>query len=140
MILKSKINKNLLFVGDLNTYTRTFQRYNILRKIFDTTFYISTEDEYVPGINKNNKSFLYRIFFKFGLQFDINGINEKIISIVEKNKIDIIWIEKVNCLKLNVVKKIKENRILIYYTNDNINKLHNISSIIYYLLNILIIY
>ncbi len=127
MILKSKINKNLLFVGDLNTYTRTFQRYNILRKIFDTTFCISTEDEYIPGINKNNKSFLYRVFFKFGLQFDINGINKKILSIVEKNKIDIVWIEKVNCLKLNVVKKIKNNRILIFYTNDNINKLHNIS-------------
>ena len=127
MILKYKINKNLLFVGDLNTYTRTYQRYNILRKIFDTTFYISTEDEYIPGINKNNKSFLYRVFFKIGFQFDIKGINEKILSIVEKNKIDIIWIEKVNYLKLSVLKKIKDNRILIFYTNDNINKLHNIS-------------
>ena len=77
MILKSKINKNLLFVGDLNTYTRTFQRYNILRKILILLFTSQPKMNMFLSINKNNKKFLYRIFFKFGLQFDINGINEK---------------------------------------------------------------
>ena len=127
MPLKYKINKNLLFIGDLNSYTRTFQRYKILEKIFRTTYTISSENIYIPGVNKNNKNLIFRFLFKFGLHLDFNNINKNISLYIKKFKIDVIWIEKVNCLSVNLAKKLSENYKLIYYTNDNINKFHNIS-------------
>ena len=127
MLSKYKINKNLLFIGDLNTYTRTFQRYKILEKIFQNTHTISSEKIFVPGIHKNNKNFIFRFFFKFGIHLDNNNINKNIHVYIKKFKIDVIWIEKVNCLSINLIKLLRNNHILIYYTNDNINKFHNIS-------------
>lgn len=84
----------------------------------------------VFNFDKNRKfTVIERIFYKLRLPLDLTKFNRRLVSIVEKNKIDYVIVIKGNYVKPNTLKKIKKisNCKLYSWSNDNMSKKHNSS-------------
>ncbi len=117
----------ILFVGDLNEYGRSFQRYRTLVELGNETAGFSMAPvPFAPGINKS--SFIERLSWKFKLPVDLTAVNGKIRQAVNKEKFNVIWIEKGNTIKpktLRFIKKIQPQAKLISLSEDDMYALHN---------------
>ena len=102
----------ILFIGDLNEYGRSFQRFRALADLGNEVKGFSMVPvPFVPGIDKS--IFLERLFWKLKLPIDSTGVNKKIHQAIKNEKFDIIWIEKGNTIKpktLSFIKKISRKR------------------------------
>jgi len=96
---------DILFVGDLNTYSRSFQRYKTLVNLGHKVFGISTVP--VPWRPSENFSFWGAVFYKFRLPIDLGGANKKIKEIVSKQKFDVVWVEKGNTIRPATLRYVK---------------------------------
>ena len=119
--------KSILFVGDLNTYGRSYGRYLTLKKMNHKVFPLSHTPLSGNGIIKK-PSFLYRLSNKFMVPIDRTNINKKILENLNKNKINILWVENGITILPNVIKKIKSHYPfikLIALSEDDMFQRHN---------------
>ena len=123
----------ILFVGDLNDYTRTYQRYSALSALGHEVFGVSEAP--IPWRAKiNTPSFVSRVFWRLKFPLDRVGVNKKILTELGKEKFDIVWIEKGNLIRPATLKYIKTNfpeTKLISSSEDDMGRGHNRS--LYYL-------
>lgn len=98
--------KNILFVGDLNTYGRSYGRYLTLKKLNHKVVPLSHTLVSRYGVIKK-PSFLYRLSNKFMMPFDRTQVNRLILERLNNYKIDIVWIENGITIFPYVLKKIK---------------------------------
>ncbi len=123
----------ILFVGDLNDYTRTYQRYSSFQKLGHRVAGVSEMP--IPWRARiNTPSFISRVFWRLKLPLDWVGVNKKILAELGKEKFDIIWIEKGNLIRPATLKHIKTNfpeTKLISSSEDDMGRSHNRS--FYYL-------
>tara|TARA_Y100001968_G_C19384386_1_gene732056 strand:- start:170 stop:1192 length:1023 start_codon:yes stop_codon:yes gene_type:complete len=117
----------ILFVGDLNKYTRTLERKNALVELGHQVVGLTTNKIDNSSAHDKNLSFIRKIFYKLGYPLDESKTNKALISLVENNNYDIVWIEKGLTIRPKTLLKLKKcNKVLlVYYTNDNMSKKHN---------------
>ena len=124
-----------LFIGNLNSYSRSYERYLVLKNICDNTVSINTAgDDYISGIS-SNFSIISRVFNKIGVPFDESKTNSKINSLGEDLNFQLIWIEKTMQIRPSTIRRLRgkyPNSNIVLYTNDNLSKTHNQS---FYLIN-----
>lgn len=125
--MKDEIIKKILFVGDLNEYGRSFQRFCVLERLGNEVKAFSMVPvPFVPGVDKS--SFLERLFWKLKLPLDLTDVNQKIRQAVEAEKFDIVWIEKGNIIwpkTLRFIKKIQPKAKLVSVSEDDMYAKHN---------------
>ena len=99
--------RQIIFIGDLNKYARTFQRYRALKELnYSVEAISSVPIGRIPGVNEG-PNLLERIFGKLGYPLDIIGVNKKLIEIMYKSEPDILWNEKALMLYPETLEKIK---------------------------------
>jgi hypothetical protein len=117
----------ILFIGDLNEYGRSFQRYQTLAELeYELTGLSAVPMPFVPGVHKPD--FLDRLFWKIKMPLDSTGVNGKIRKAITENKFDIVWIEKGNTIKpstLAFIKKKSPATKLISISEDDMYGRHN---------------
>ncbi len=117
----------ILFIGDLNEYGRSFQRYRALADLGNEIKGLSmVAVPFVPGVNKSG--FLERLFWKLKLPIDSTGVNKKICQAVKIEKFDIIWIEKGVIIRpktLSFIKKNQPQAKLISISEDDMYAKHS---------------
>lgn len=120
--------KRILFIGDLNSYGRSYQRYLALiameYKVTGLSFAVQNEGS---GITNENNLWI-RFRQKLGYPIDTTGINQKIINMVKRERFNLLWIEKGLMIypnTLNIVKKINPKLILVFNSEDNMFLRHN---------------
>lgn len=117
----------ILFIGDLNEYGRSFQRYKTLIELGNEVVGFSMVPvPFIPGID--NPNFSERLFWKIKLPLDSIGVNKKIRQIVKSEKFDIVWIEKGNTIKPKTLRFIKKNQPrvkLVSVSEDDMYAKHN---------------
>lgn len=96
----------MLFIGDLNTYGRGYQRMRTLRNMYIELDKISHSPISPEGVIEK-PSFLTRLFYKFRLERDLVGVNKQIINALKKKQYDLLWIEKGNMIYPWILKRIR---------------------------------
>jgi spore maturation protein CgeB len=123
----------ILFIGDLNEYGRSFQRYRTLKELGHEVVGLShTPVPFRPGIDKSN--LLERIMWKLKLPLDLTLVNRKIREAVTRGIFDIVWIEKGNTVRpatLRFIRKANPRTKLVSCSEDDMYAKHNQS--LYYL-------
>ncbi len=123
----------LLFVGDLNEYGRSFQRFRALKKLgHDVTGLSFVPIGNKPGISKSSP-IIDRICYKFGYPLDKIGINREIANHLDTQDFDLLWIEKGLMIRpstLKQAKKLQPTIKIVSYTEDDMFARHNQS--VYY--------
>lgn len=118
---------DILFVGDLNEYGRSFQRYRTMKELGHEVLGLShTPVPFRPGIDKS--SLLERVMWKLAIPPDLTLVNKKIREAVGSRKFDIVWIEKGNTVHpstLRYVKKMNPGAHLISCSEDDMYAKHN---------------
>lgn len=100
--------RTVLFVGDLNLHSRSYQRYRAFQDLGYSTKGISTEpDNTVPGITKS-PGLWRRVRYKLGYHMDLAGANSQILAQIETNRFDLIWIDKGLMIKPATLEKVKK--------------------------------
>lgn len=98
----------ILFVGDLNEYGRSFQRYRAILSLgHKVTPFSATPVPQRPGIDKT--PFLERLMWKLKFPLDVTSVNKKIKEASKKGKFDIFWIEKGVTVRPGTLKFLKKN-------------------------------
>lgn len=117
----------ILFVGDLNKHTRSFQRSGALKNLgHELILHSFVRIPWEAG--RDTPSPPEKILYKIGIPRDKVGINEKIKQSVRSYGFDIIWLEKGNVYKpstLKFVKKIQPDVKLVSCSEDNMALPHN---------------
>lgn len=117
----------ILFIGDLNEYGRSFQRYRTLVELENKVEALSmVRVPFILGVNRT--SFFERLFWKLKLPIDLTNVNKKIRQAVKLEKFDIVWIEKGNNIKpktLRYIKKIQSKAKLVSVSEDDMYARHN---------------
>ncbi len=125
--MKSSTGK-ILFIGDLNDYCRSYQRYRALIDLGYQIFGLShTPIPYRPGIDRKPNLF-FRIMWRLSLPLDSTGVNKKISEILKKERLDIIWFDKCLVIRPNVLKFIKDSfpkTKLVFSSEDDMYAKHN---------------
>lgn len=119
--------KNILFVGDLNKYGRSFRRFKILQNLNFNIFSLS--HSLLSHDNKIKKPlFLYRVLNKIMFPNDLTKVNKNILRFLNSENIDIVWIENGITIYPTTLKKIKINypKIkILSISEDDMCKRHN---------------
>jgi spore maturation protein CgeB len=116
----------ILFVGELNPHSRTYQRKRAFEELgHDVTAHSSTlEGSTVDG----NPSLLGRVLWKLGLPSDLTQTNRTIMLKVAEQRPDVVWIEKGNTVRpqtLRIAKKYSPATQIISYSEDDMFAPHN---------------
>jgi len=124
----------ILFVGDLNGYCRSHQRYRALIDLRHDVLGLShTPVPFRPGIDPK-PNFFSRVMWKLSLPLDLAGVNEKIREAVKKEKFDAVWIDKGLTIRpktLILLKTVLPAAKIISCSEDDMYAPHNQSR--YYL-------
>lgn len=105
--MRDEVIKKILFVGDLNEYGRSFQRYTTLKDLGHDVVGLSHTP--VPWNPRKDFNLLESLSWKCKLPLDLTRVNKKIKERVAHNKFDIIWIEKGNTITLSTLEFIKKS-------------------------------
>jgi spore maturation protein CgeB len=110
---------NLLYVGDLWTGSTALQRLDALK----TLNYNIIEIDSTQVLNKAQQ-LLFRISFKLKWPIDFIGLNKKIISTLNQQAFDVLWVDKGLFIKPNTLKLAKQKgvKLINYSPDDMINK------------------
>ena len=118
----------ILFVGDLNTHTRSFQRFRALNDLgHEVTGLSFIPIGYKPGISTST-SVIRRIALKLGVPFDDTRINRRIIQHIHEQTFDLIWFEKSLTVRpgiLTAIRASSPSTKLISYSEDDMYARHN---------------
>jgi hypothetical protein len=119
--------EKILLVGDLNNYTRSYQRYRTFIALGVDIHYVSTVPiPWRAGIDR--PSFLSRIFWKLGFPFDPSGANKEILIFLKKYSPNIVWIEQGVTIRpktLRTIKNIAPGVKIISLSEDDMYPPHN---------------
>ncbi len=122
---------NILFVGDLNEHTRSFQRFRALKELGHEVMGLSfVPIGFKPGISKSD-SIIDRVCNKLGYPLDKMGVNKKIVNHLGSQDFDLLWIEKglmIRPFTLRQVKRLHPTTKIISYTEDDMFARHNQSA------------
>jgi len=127
--MENSKNLKILYIGDLNEYGRSFQRYKTLIGLGYEVFGISHTA--VTRSPRKDLRLIEGIFWRLKIPLDIAGINKKIRQEVFKQKFDIVWIEKGNTIlpaTLKFIKKCLPEAKLISVSEDDMYAKHNRSN------------
>lgn len=116
----------ILFVGDLNEYGRTLQRYKTLISLGHSLLGISTVP--VPWRPTIDSNLLEKITWKLKIPADITGANKKIKEELKKGGFDIIWVDKGVTIwprTLKFIKKSIPSIKLVSCSEDDMFAKHN---------------
>lgn len=117
----------ILFVGDLNEYGRSFQRYRTLVGLgYQVLAFSMVPVPQPPG--KEELPFFVRLFSKLRMPLDITSVNKKIRGGVKRDDYDIVWIEKGNTIRPGTLRFIKAKLPsvrLISLSEDDMYASHN---------------
>lgn len=116
----------ILFIGDLNTYGRCYQRYRTLKEMGHEVVAISHTKVSLPG-HIEGHSLIYRIFWKMRIPLDTTHVNKQIREGIGKGIFDIVWIEKGNMnwpWTLRYIKKSAPLAKLISCSEDDMYATH----------------
>jgi spore maturation protein CgeB len=123
-------SQKILFVGDLNVYGRSFQRFRTLRDLGNFLVGVSTVSiPFRPGLEKS--SLIERILWKLGMPYDVVGANSAIKKEMSKMEFDLVWIDKGMVIypsTLNWIKKKFPKCFLIFCSEDDMFAKHNRTS------------
>lgn len=117
----------VLFIGDLNSHARSYQRYEVMQGLGHEVIGLSTVP--IPmrsGIEEPNLYF--RLRCKLGYPPDRTGVNRQIIELIKQREVDLMWVEKGLMIRrgtLEKVKRINRKIILILYSEDDMYARHN---------------
>ena len=123
--------KNILFVGDLDKSARSLQRSRTLKEMG----YSVTELSHTPLLsepsNVNNHSLWFRLRWKLGWPIDEMEVNRKIVEASNKQKFDVVWIEKCLALRPDTLEFVKNKQPalkLVWCSEDDMFARHNQSA------------
>lgn len=119
---------SILFIGDLNTYGRGFQRYRTLTEMGHHVVAFSHTRVSAPG-HIESPSLLYRISWKLRIPLDTTSVNKKIRDAFRNSSMDmdVVWIEKGNMIwpsTLSYIKKHAPRARLISCSEDDMFASH----------------
>ena len=97
----------ILFIGDLNTYGRGYQRCRTLKEMGHDVVAFSHTKVSLPGCIES-PSLLYRICWKLRISLDVTRVNRRILDAIENFSFDVIWIEKGNMVWPWTLRKIRK--------------------------------
>lgn len=121
------MNKNILFIGDLNHGTRSLMRAeNIKNMCHDFMALSNMPIPYLAGLN--SPGMIERLFNKLRLPRDLNNINKSLSEIKTESRFDIIWIDKspmIHVKTLLLLKNIFPKSKIISVSEDDMYALHN---------------
>lgn len=123
--------KRILYIGDLNVHARSYHIYQAMTELPYIVEGLSfVPIGVVPGVTQR-PSLYYRVMHKLGMPLDVTNINGAIKHYINnKGCPDLIWLHKVPTLRVQTVKWLKQCCVdtpLIYYSNDNMLKKHNVT-------------
>ncbi len=98
----------ILFIGDLNTYGRGYQRYRTLKEMEHEVVAFSHTRVSMPG-RIESPTLFYRIFWKLRIPLDVTHVNKQILDAIENYSFDVVWIEKGNMIWPRTLSHIKKN-------------------------------
>ena len=116
----------IIFVGDLREGSRSLQRYNVFQFMGYEVVGINSTSLTVSLGNKG--SIMDRILFKVGFIRDSIDANRKLQEQVSLYSPVIIWVEKAMPIKhktIGWIKGFNHKNVLVFYSNDNLEKWHN---------------
>ena len=116
------MNKKILFIGDLNFYSKGSPRSNACRRLGYQLKSLSHTPIGGSNLGYVTKSLLFRIAWKLKIHLDTEKINSKIVASVKSFKPHILWIEKGNMIRprtLKEVKRVSPKTSIISYSDDN---------------------
>ena len=86
----------VLFVGDLSSYARAKQRFEVMQNLGYLVKGLSSVTPETERSQNNRPSIWSRIRHKIGYPLDSVNINEKLIPALTNFQPDVLWIEKTN--------------------------------------------
>lgn len=98
----------ILFIGDLNTYGRGYQRYRTLKEMGHDVVSFSHTRVSSPG-HIESPSLIYRISWKLRIPLDTTGVNKQILEAIGNSNFDLVWIEKGNMIWPKTLRYIKKS-------------------------------
>lgn len=118
--------KTILFIGELDPNSRTYQR---KRTFEELGCHVSAHSTVPLGTTLDGTtSLLARISWKIGFPYGPVGINRTILREVSRLRPDILWIEKGNVVRsgtLRAVRKASPDTKIIGYVEDDMFAHHN---------------
>ena len=118
---------NILFVGDLNEFGRSAQRFRVLGELGHRVIGITTVPRaFRPGIDKTN--LWNRFLWKLGIPPDATEANKEIRAEVQKGNFDVVWIEKgvtIRPATLIFIKKVSPKTKLAFCSEDDMHARHS---------------
>ena len=112
----------VLFVGDLNFYSKGSSRLNSCQRLGCDTRFLSHTPIGGEDVGFIQRSLFFRLCWKFNLHLDTEKTNQAIITAIQLTRYDILWIEKGNMIKPATLQKVKEispHTIIISYSDDD---------------------
>jgi len=135
--LTAKMNaqSKILFVGDLNFYSKGASRLSAAEQLGAEVEGLSHTPIGGDDLGFVPPSLDFRIAWKLGKHLDTEGVNAKIIQSIETSKPDLLWIEKGNMIKpatLETVRKLSPKTVIASYSDDDmfnkLNRMHAYTS------------
>jgi len=121
----------VLFVGDLSSYARAKQRFEVMQELGYLVKGLSSVTPETERSQNNRPSIWSRIRHKIGYPLDSVNVNEKLIPALTNFQPDVLWIEKTNTIFLSTYKNIRQafpKIKIVYYSEDDIYTSHNRSA------------
>ena len=117
---------NILFIGPLSPFGRTYQRKRALEELgYSVTAHSSPPEGLSYG---DIPSLSYRVLCKVGFEPDLTRANKAILRKLQNQHFDILWIEKGNAIwprTLRAVKDVSPTTQILSYTEDDMFAPHN---------------
>ena len=119
----------VLYVGDLNPYTRSEQRYRAILSLGVDVTGIS----FAPvthGAGEARASWYERARSRVGWPADTTGVNGEIASRVEHERYDVLWVDKAPSVRDSTLRRIAarprgDRPALVFHSDDDMFARHN---------------
>ena len=124
----TKPTPRILFVADLNEYSKGFARRRVLGELpFQVTELTHTR---ISGAGTGHPAFSlrYRIAYKLGFHLDTERVNRRIRQSVRLVDPDVLWIEKGTMIRAATLRKVRRdhpNCAIVSYSDDDMFLPHN---------------
>ena len=116
----------ILFIGDMNEYGRSYQRYRTLKEMGHDVVAYSHTFVSAPG-KIQPPTLLYRLFWKLRLPLDDMRVNAILKTEIRESRFDVIWIEKGNMIRpwtLEAIRRLDPDSALISCSEDDMYARH----------------
>jgi hypothetical protein len=111
---------NILFIGHLSPFARTYQRKRALEELgCSVTAYSSPPEGF---LYEKMPSLSYRVRWKVGFPPDLTRANKAILLKLQNERFDVLWIEKGNAIwprTLRAVKAVSPTTQIMSYSEDD---------------------